>query len=500
MQSQSFSQSWHSQSWRDANHLVPILVFVVAALIGVILGRGQWLWFVALSVFAVVLLWPVQLGLGTFALLCPFDMVLFIGGRGGRSTTTLVGILAALALFTRAVFTRRLQSPPKVAYWLTGLVAWSALTWLWALQPKITLEYLPSAFGLLTLFVAATCLQISEEELAWVNRMALIGGCAAAIYVCYTYSNNSFYGFYAAFSRRASMMLGHDLEADPNYFAASLLLPLSIAFSGFLTSRKRLAKLLMLAAVVIIGLAIFLTKSRGALVALLVMIVVFLYRMRINWRAVVALASLGGLIAFLPSDFFTRVEGAVATHGAGRLDIWVVGLHMLGRYGIFGVGLRNFPIAYSDFAGYAPLYRGPAPASHNTLLNVSVELGVFGLLLFLGLIVSEARVIRAVLSRAVRGQQSRVIAYEAAFWSLLASALFLDVLWRKDLWLILILLAIATRNSEKSDPALGVVSSPQFHAPEGFSEQVPAPARASGQRLPGLQHTSDRVVPANPRS
>jgi hypothetical protein len=435
---------------------------MAAALIGVILGQGQWLWLVALSVFVVVLLWPVQLGLGIFALLCPFDMVLFIGGKGGRSTATLVGILAAFALLTRAVFTRRLKSPPKAAYWLAGLVAWSALTWVWALQPKDTLEQLPGAFGLLTLYVAATCLQISDEELAWVNRLALIGGCAAATYVCYSYSNNNFYGFYAAFSRRASMMLNHNLEADPNYFAASLLLPFSIAFSGFLASRKGLAKFFMLAAVVIIGLSIFLTKSRGALVALLVMIMVFLYRMRINWRALVAIASLGGLIGFLPSDFFTRAEGAVATRGAGRLDIWVVGLHTLERYGILGAGLHNFPAAYSDFAGYAPIYRGPSAASHNTYLNVSVELGLFGLLLFLGLILSEARAVRAVLSRAVLGQQVRVIAYEAAFWSLLASALFLDVLWRKDLWLILILLGIATRNSEKSDPPLTVAGSAHF--------------------------------------
>jgi O-antigen ligase len=387
-------------------------------------------------------------------------MVLLIGGKGGRSIATLVGILAAFAMLTHAVVTRRLKSPPKAAYWLAGLVVWSALTWFWALQPKDTLEQLPSAFGLLALYLAATCLQISDEELAWVNRLALLGGCAAAIYVCYSYSNNNFYGFYGAFSRRASMMLNNDLEADPNYFAASLLLPLSIAFSGFLASRRRLGKLLMLAAIVVIGLSIFLTKSRGALVALLVMIMVFLYRMRINWRALVAVASLGGLIAFLPSDFFTRAERAVATRGAGRLDIWVVGLHTLERYGILGAGLHNFPVAYRDFAGYAPVYRGAIAASHDTYLNVAVELGLFGLLLFLGLILSEVRAVRAVLSRAVLRQQVRVIGYEAAFWSLLAAALFLDVLWRKDLWLILLLLGIATRNSEKSDSRLAVDGSP----------------------------------------
>jgi O-antigen ligase len=458
MQTQSSSQSWRSQSWRDANHLIPILVIMAAALIGVILGQGQWLWFAAICVLAVVVVWPVQLGLGVFALLCPLDMVMLIGGRQGRSVTTMVGLVAAFALMSRVVLTRSLRPPPKVAYWLAGLVAWSALTWVWALQPSGTLSQLPGAFGLLMLYIAATCSQISDEELTWVNRLTLVGGCAAAIYVCYSYYNNQFYG---DFSHRASMMLSDDLEADPNFFASSLLLPISIAFGGFLASRKGLAKWLMLGAVVILGLTIFLTMSRGALVALVVMIVVFVYRMRINWRALVLVASLGALIAFLPSDFFTRVESTVATHGAGRLDIWVVGWHALGRYGILGAGLSNFRNAYSEFAGYAPVYKGPSLGSHNTYLNVSVELGIVGLFLFLGAVISEIRAVRGALAQATRTQQARVVTYEAAFWALLTAALFLDITWHKDLWLVLILLGIAIRKPGRSDASHAVAGSPQ---------------------------------------
>ena len=453
MRTQSSNADWRGQSWRDANHLVPIVVIMLAALIGVILGQGQWLWFAGLCVLVAVLAWPVQFGLGVFALLCPLDMVMLIGGREGRSITMLVGVVAAFALSARIVFTHGFKRPPKIAYWLAGLVAWSALTWVWALQPTGTLNQLPGAFGLLLLYVAATCSKISEEELTWVNRMALVGGCAAAVYVCYSYYNHHFYG---DFSRRASMMLSDDLEADPNYFAASLLLPTSIAFGAFLSSRKGLAKWLMLGAVVVLGLTIFLTMSRGAIVALIVMIVVFIYRMRINWRALVLVASLAGLIAFLPSDFFTRVQGTLATHGAGRLDIWVVGLHALGRYGILGAGLSNFRYAYSEFAGYAPVYKGPSLGSHNTYLNVSVELGIVGLFLFLGTVLSEIRAIRGALSQGTRVLQVRVVTYEAAFWALLTSALFLDITWHKDLWLVLILLGITIGKSRRADAPLSV--------------------------------------------
>jgi O-Antigen ligase len=358
MQIQLSSQYWRNHSWRNASNLVPLVVIAAAALIGAIVGQEQWALFIALCALIAVLWWPVQLGLGIYALLVPFDMILSIGGKEGRSVATLVGALAAFALLTRAVFTRRLESPQRATYWLGGLFAWSALTGFWALQPKATLAHLPGTFGLVALYIAASCLRISDEELAWVNRLVVIGGCAAAIYACYSYSHNIFYG---SFYRRASIMLSDNSGADPNYFAASLLLPLSIAFGGFLASRKGkgIGKLVMLAIVIVIGLTIFLTMSRGALVAMIVMIVVFFYRMRINWRAVVPVACLAGLIAFLPSRFFTRLQGAVATRGAGRLDIWIVSLEALKHYGIFGAGFSNFQFAFTPFAGYAPFYRGP---------------------------------------------------------------------------------------------------------------------------------------------
>src|SRR5437763_1824712 len=85
---------------------------------------------------------------------------------------------------------------------------------------------------------------------------------------------------------RRSLIVGNR-ETAPNIFAASLLLPLSLAVGEFLDATALFRRTLMLLAAGAIALAILVSMSRGALVALVTMVIVYLVKLRLSWRVFV---------------------------------------------------------------------------------------------------------------------------------------------------------------------------------------------------------------------
>src|SRR5256885_9166844 len=118
--------------------------------------------------------------------------------------------------------------------------------------------------SLFAFYVIATCYRPSSRELSGVIALTILGGCVAALYASMQfYSGTAFHGS----SLRGSLIIG-DRQTDPNVFAASLLLPSSLAIGEFLSCKNRLRSYVLLCAIVIINLAIFLSMSRGALFSL----------------------------------------------------------------------------------------------------------------------------------------------------------------------------------------------------------------------------------------
>jgi O-antigen ligase len=129
-----------------------------------------------------------------------------------------------------------------------------------------------------------------------------------------------------------------------------------------------------------------------------------------------------------------RTATAVATGGAGRTDIWTVGLNIFESSPIIGVGYGNFPVAFtpeviqeSDVGTYLAndeSARGP----HSIIFGSLAELGIIGF-------IPLAMFILPLVLRRGWGPEGSVV--QAALASLLVSSLFLDILNRKQLWLIL---------------------------------------------------------------
>ena len=232
---------------------------------------------------------------------------------------------------------------------------------------------------------------------------------------------------------------------------------------AFALRGKPVLRLVTAIAVPLCVFAVFLTLSRGGLVALgasLIAAVVMAGRRRRRRprRSRAAAVRRGrGLLRRLrvrveARDRILEVEG-----GTGRTDIWTVGWRMVEDQPLRGVGAGNFPIASihyllepgallrDDFIVDNP------KVAHNTYLNVLAELGVVGLALFLAVIAFSLWCAARALGVAARAgdRQLDVLARAmiVVLVGLLAADFFGSRQYSKQLWLLLslcpVLLAIS---------------------------------------------------------
>jgi len=96
-----------------------------------------------------------------------------------------------------------------------------------------------------------------------------------------------------------------------------------------------------------------------------------------------------GLHLGLEDSVEALVQTQSARLGVGRFEIWRRAVSLIGDFPYTGVGLNAFP--YVSEAMYPYISRSPAgivPHAHNNLLQVGVDLGVPGLVAYVGILTS----------------------------------------------------------------------------------------------------------------
>jgi O-antigen ligase len=414
--------------------VVTIAVLVLALLSAWAAATENWLMFllvVGLSTMPVLIKWPVVSTLGLYALVLPFETVAM---TGVGTVARLVGIVAAGVMLAAGLIERRLVRPPLGTFWWIALVVWAGLTTTWALDPVIATGRIPSAISLLGLFVIAVSIRVSRSELNAVCILTVVGGIAAVV-AAYLLG----FGDLGA-SRRGTLAIG-EVKANANAFGASVLHPLALAVSGFLYLRGRVVRMAALGAVVMLVAGVYISISRAALLALVVIVAFLMYRTGVRWHAFLVVLALVSLLPIMSERFFTRVTSPVTgedSTGSGRTEIWSVGLAALEEFGMWGAGVSNFPSVYARRVTVLP---GQASGAHNTYLATLIELGIVGFVILLLAIASQLRI-------AWRGRRSGSLvlyATEAAFIGVLVNAFFGDALWAKRLWMLGIMLVWAGR-------------------------------------------------------
>jgi O-antigen ligase len=313
---------------------------------------------------------------------------------------------------------------------------------MWAVDSEVALDRLPTVLSLVLLYLAAVCFRPSRSELYWVCALMVLGGVLAAA-LAY------FFGLHEQAHVTSPMARGRmvlaDMDSNPGALGRVLLLPLTLAIAGFVGGRGMLPRALAVGCAAVIGLGIFLSMSRGTVVAMVAVLLVLLYRARVRWHIVAVMVVLLVVAAFMPDAFYARFDALISGRddtGSGRLEIWRTGLMAFERSGFFGAGLYNFPVLYG---AYIP---GPRAAPHNIYLATLIDFGVPGVVMLLAAIGSGLLAVRRI--RLAGRSSIAVSALEAACIGTLVSALFVDVLWTKSFWLVWILLSWAMHSEDAS--------------------------------------------------
>jgi O-antigen ligase len=242
-----------------------------------------------------------------------------------------------------------------------------------------------SAFGVY--FVVSRCVTSTKEGRIAFGALCIGLGLAGAIAVLIPG---------AASSRQANglIRLGTvgtigDPTAGIDHFGGQLVVAVVLAWTAFTRPRSPMT-VLVRAASVFAFLAFVATYSRAAAVGLVVAALVWavLYpRSSRLTRVLIGVALLIVAITFAPAGLKERFRSLQQGHqeALSRAAIWEGGLKMFAAHPFLGVGVGNYPAQLPAYLGGHSLSSTEQDA-HSILVAGVAEMGVFGLLMVLGLL------------------------------------------------------------------------------------------------------------------
>ena len=284
---------------------------------------------------------------------------------------------------------------------------------------------------------------------------------------------------------------------DPNYFVQILLPVLAFALVALRFELTRARRALAGGAFLLTLAAIGYTGSRGAIVAMVLMLVTGLGIGVLRMRHAVVAALLGVALVLAIPGYRDRVQTIVVHPGSvtasagddaaaddssrARATESLAALLAWEDHPLLGTGPGVFPLLYQQYAprvGYEVHNKGvgteagqaPTREAHNLYLGIAADTGMLGLAAFLGL-VGAVLVPLLIAARRLRGVQPRLAhcaaALALAIVGYLGSGLFLSLAYERYFWLLFGLGAATARLTRRRLRAAGPASARAALHPAG---------------------------------
>ncbi len=431
--------------------------------------------------FMLVILADLYVGLLLFIVLTFFADLPTYGGSA-VSFSKLAGLVLAISwLATLAVKRRRggdfITTHPVASWTLLAFLGWAALSQLWADDPSTSLDAVFRLSLNVVFFIIVFTAVRTRAQAIGVAAAFVAGACLDAVYGLLN----------PVHVVNTARLAGS--TSKPGELAAALVggLVLSVGLIALLR-RNPVARLAAAVAAVISALGVFLTGSRGGLIALATALATFIV-VGTRWRgrllamaAVLVVAGVGFYTYAASPDLRARVT-SVGT-GSGRTDLWTVAWRMVEAHPLDGVGIGNFPGSSVNYVltpgtvARAQYVIDSPKVAHNTYLELWAETGLVGLTLFVVVVGFCLRCAYRAAQEFRRQQDAPMDLLSTALLvaqvGFLAGAFFTSREYSKDIWLILAL-----------GPAfLGVARAQASEEPEGEQAASRIPASAPSP-LPG---------------
>ncbi len=417
------------------------LLLAMSAAVGLAAGIKPSLG-VALAIgiaFSLVTISDVTAGLVLFTILSFIDVLSSSGGSA--SFIKVAGLLLFGSWYAqRLVGTARTRAavariPANLVVCVVALALWSALSVTWAESPGVALtSTLSFVLNMLLLPIVMVAVR-RREHLYWVLAAFLIGAIISTAY-----------GFIAPLATSQGRLEGG--IGDANEQAAVLVAAIPIALALGNAMRRPALRVLCWGGGLFCLIGVFTTLSRGGLIALgcvLVAAVLFGGRWRGKAAALLAVTLLGTITYYFAIAPLAARQRVTSSTTSGRSDIWHVALRMVDAHPLIGSGSGNFQqaaIHYVQGIGSitnANLIVDVPHVAHNIYLELLADLGIPGLLAFLGVVVCSMLAVAKAAHRFERqGDTEMELVARCLLLSLVAfmsADFFLSGEFSKQLWL-----------------------------------------------------------------
>ena len=357
-----------------------------------------------------------------------------------------------------------------MSYAAVFFIVWALCSSAWAEDPAGAVSAaLRLSQGVVLVFSVYTALR-GPREIRWIVWAFLGGALLTALIGLGGETSAESFSPYADTGRLAGQI------GDPNELAA-LLVP-ALVFAVFMLAAvgNPLLRLFLVTATAVFAIALFLTQSRGGLIALgaTFLVTPFLagpVRARaVALMLVVIAAGVSYYVLVAPPEAIDRITHFSAGGGTGRTDLWGIALDMTGNHPVGGVGAGNFQTIEPRYAlrnvnlESIDLIVDTPKVAHNTYLHILAELGLVGFVAFVvllgGALLAGWRSVRAL--EADGRQEDSILARGILIGTIgmLAAFVFISSQYGKQLWLLVGLVvaldALGRRRAAKPEPAPAV--------------------------------------------
>ena len=316
-----------------------------------------------------------------YAAIIPINMIMNYSGKA--TVNKQIGIIAVIAMLLFIILQHKymfLYNPNKG---LIVFIIYSLFSLVWSVSFTDSIAALTTLFSLLFIYLIGKLRAFNSKE------VLIISICMIALASAIPF----FLGINKAVSYSRGTLMNENGAADHNGLACNLVFGAILALDKFFSIKKRFFKYVFAAGTGLIIIAIFITGSRSAIIALGVSVIYYLIKSfpklkgsRSFWGTIIlTVVAFVAVYYYLENHLHSAVIkrlGLVAIlygRGNGRIDIWKNILKIIGDNPIralFGWGYGTQKVVYAS-------YYGIRDAAHNVFLQLWLDVGIIGMAAFL---------------------------------------------------------------------------------------------------------------------
>jgi len=287
-----------------------------------------------------------------------------------------------------------------------------------------------------SLFFVTLTLVDTLPRLRWV-LMVLVGSLAfASLYVLREWQK--YHNVYQDFRTWGGV------SGDPNYFSASALIGVAVAFCLLSEKTPRWGRWLLAGCLAITLTALTIAASRGGFLGLAAAFAVIAWRSRRRLLmfslGTVALVFLFTIAPVAPVERLLHPSPSDERATQNRKIAWQAGLRMMESAPLFGIGVGNYKAMVRQFEDEDVQLEGVA---HNTYIEIGAELGLPAMAIFLAILFLNYRSLERVRRRAQEAGESflerAAVGLQAAIVGFSVSIFFLSEEYQRHLWFLVFL-------------------------------------------------------------